>query len=135
MLQNNLPINIQTNIATISTLIFLSSYDEDIDIFINQLSEYLTSIDVNPVDVARNRAFAEKCLSDRFVNAVNLKYEYFTVLSEKCNLVFGLLVQEDDPQGLFYLKYGQMLKLDEKQIKSQFLRNLFFDSAEYISTE
>ncbi|CAG8709505.1 3769_t:CDS:2, partial [Funneliformis mosseae] len=57
--KNNLSINIQINIATILALIFLSSYDEDIDIFINQLSEYLTSIDVNPIDIARDRAFVK----------------------------------------------------------------------------
>ncbi|CAG8583342.1 20712_t:CDS:2 [Cetraspora pellucida] len=95
-------------------------------------------------------SLAGGCLSERPTNAVNagnnnpiifdnirigqalywLKNEYPTVLSKKHNLVFGSLAQEDDPLEIFYLKlrkYGQMLKLNEKQIKE--------DDAERIGTE
>ncbi|CAG8548666.1 15084_t:CDS:2, partial [Dentiscutata heterogama] len=70
-----------------------------------------------------------------------LKNEYPTVLSEKRSLVFGSLVQGDDPLGTFYAKlrkYGNMLNHDEKQIKGQFLRGLssdLEDDADRIGTE
>ncbi|CAG8764910.1 525_t:CDS:1, partial [Gigaspora rosea] len=100
-------------------------------------------------------------LLDRPVNAINagngnpivfgdirigqalywLKNKYPTVISEKRNLVYGLLAQESEPIGEFYsklLKYEKMLNLNKQQIKSQFLRGLspdLEDDAKRIGTE
>jgi hypothetical protein len=68
VLQNNLPINIQVNMALQPLPLpnFSGEYDEDIDIFISQLSSYFAGVAVDPI-ANRDQAFGilRGCLSGR----------------------------------------------------------------------
>ncbi|CAG8475173.1 17222_t:CDS:2 [Dentiscutata erythropus] len=78
----------------------------------------------NAVTIGVSMILAEAFTEDQLMQLIQLKNEYSTIISEKCNLVYRLLAQKNEPIGEFYsklLKYGKMLNLDEQQIKA----NLF----------